>query len=744
MSMRVVEFSDELGGIAGEVLATFGDTVTRVLLPGQSADPVRDGVKLLQPAGTDPTALIGDADLVIDGLGPGGLAGAGVDLQRARAANPALVVARVSWFGHDGPYAHFRGADILAQALGGTLGICGPADGSPVLEPEDAARFQAELALVAGALAARRTAARTGTGEDVDVSVHETAASRLHRIAYQFDGVEDRRGILDASIWRLADGYASLTLSPGSLGAPGVAALVAWMREVGVDPGLLGERAPEWKSVQYAELRAGGLEAAIRPLLRDFLATRAKAEFHHRTVHLGVQGAVIRTPGDVLTDDHLAVRGFWTERDGHPAPGRYAGISTAGLVEATGDRGEGDLPLAGVRVLDFCWAIAGSGTTVQLAQLGAEVIRVETTTRPDLARTEVQVSVSRPDSFDDKPWAANLNIAKKSIRLDMRHPGSREVLTELVRWADLVTENFRPGTLAKLGWSDEVMRGINPAVIIAKGSMAGQSGPLSTLWGIDTTGRALAGRVHLTGEPGRPPVSGIGTPAPYGDVVVPYIKVAAIQHALARREQTGEVTDIDISMLEVLVQQIAGAVHAAARGTEPERRGNRDAVAVPQGVFPVAGEDRWIAISVRSDDEWAALAEVAGDQLDRPQWRTAAGRRADEDALESALAAWTRDHDGRALMERLQAWGVRAGYVQTTGDVSDRDPQLRHRGFLGDIEHPILGVFGHSTLPYKFSRTALVRTPAPALGEHTRDTMTRIVGMDDATYDRFDAEGLFR
>lgn len=743
-SVRVLEFSDELGGIAGEFLATSGAAVTRVLLPGQAADPVRDADKrILEWDAFDLARDAASAELVIDGLGWEGLERHGLAPERWAQAHPAVVLTRISWFGHAGPDASAPGSDLVAQATGGTLYLNGPLDRPPVQEPCDAARFHAELTAVAGALAAVRAARRDGIGDVVDVSVQEAAASRLHRVQYQFDGRIDRRGAMQGSVWRLADGWASLALSPGTLGAPGVAAIVEWMREAGHDPGDLAVEAARWTEIQAAELR-GGLAERLRPGIAAFFETRTKAEFRERTLTRGVQGAVIATPQDVLEDDHLAARGFWaTADDGTRRPGRYAGVSVAGRVDPT-PVAPGDTPLAGVRVLDLCWAIAGSQTTVQLAQLGADVVRIETRARADLARTEVQASVSSRESLDDKPWAANLNISKRSMRLNMRAPESRAVFEELVRWADVLTENFRPGTLDRLGWTAEELRRINPRLVIARGSMAGQSGPLSGLWGIDTTGRALAGRSYLTGWPDAAPVSGIGTAAPYGDLTIPYAKAAAIIDALLRRERTGEVLDIDVSMIEVLVQQIAGAVRAAQQGDPPERTGNRAPGFAPQGVYPVAGDDRWVAISVRGDEEWRALAEcAAADGVVLDPDADAAARRARADELDEAIAGWTRPQDGPELVVRLRAAGIRAGVVQDVAEVSDRDPQLAARGFLEVLDHPVLGPFPHSTLPYTFARARLVRRPAPRFGEHTREIATSVCALGDADYAALDAAGVF-
>ena len=263
-------------------------------------------------------------------------------------------------------------------------------------------------------------------------------------------------------------------------------------------------------------------------------------------------------------------------------------------------------PLAGVRVLDFSWALVGSITTKTMGDLGADIVKVESRSRPCLSRIDVQVSVSKRGNFDDKPMFSHLNSSKRSLALDMKKPESREVLTPLIKWADVVVENFSPGTMAKLGLDYAALKKINPGLVMVSGSVYGQTGPFAQEWGIDGTGAALSGRTYLTGWPDRDPVIPV---APFGDVIVPYAIVGAVAAALQYRRETGCGGHIDASMYEICVQQMHDAILQAQQGDTPQRTGNRDPRLFHQGVYPASGEDRWVAISLDTEDKMAGLTE---------------------------------------------------------------------------------------------------------------------------------------
>jgi crotonobetainyl-CoA:carnitine CoA-transferase CaiB-like acyl-CoA transferase len=388
-------------------------------------------------------------------------------------------------------------------------------------------------------------------------------------------------------------------------------------------------------------------------------------------------------------------------------------------------------PLAGVRVLDFSWALVGSITTKTLGDLGADVIKVESRTRPCLTRLDVQVSASKPGDFDDKPWFAHLNTSKRSLALDMKKPESRELLVPLVEWADVVVENFSPGTMAKLGLSYASLAQANPGVIMVSGSVYGQTGPLAHEWGVDGTGAALSGRTYLTGWPDRDPV--IPGAVPYGDVIVPYCMAAAACAALAHRRESGRGAHIDASMYEICVQQMQGAILQAQTGPIPERTGNGDSRIFHQGVYAVHGEDRWIAISLPSAADWLRLRALA-----------LLADAATPETRDAAIGAWCADQSGALLAAQLQEAGIFAGVVQDVEDLMERDPQLAARGSLVPIEHSRLGRFGHIRTPMSLSRNPVEPYRAPNMGEHSASIAQELCGLSAARVAELQALGVFR
>lgn len=466
------------------------------------------------------------------------------------------------------------------------------------------------------------------------------------------------------------------------------------------------------------------LDPAIRTqweaAIEAFFATRTKAEVRDEGRRRGINACVVAEPADVLADEHLVARDFWDEADGIKTPGRFVAVKsgpTGGNPVAPAQSTRPG-PLAGVRVLDFAWALVGSITSKILGDLGATVIKVESRTRPCLSRIDVQVSASQPGNFDDKPWFAHLNTSKLSLSLDMKKPEAREVLDPLIEWADVVVENFSPGTMAKLGLDYESLVTRNPGLVMVSGSVFGQSGPMSQEWGVDGTGGALSSRTFLTGWPDRDPV--VPGAVPFGDVIVPPAMAAAVAAALEHRRQTGRGCHIDAAMYEISVQQMRDAIIAAQTGPRPVRTGNDDPAFALQGVYPARGDDRWVAISARTQGDVARLHEIAGEDL----------------------PGWTSSREDREIVETLQRAGIAAGVVQDVEDVM-ADPQIIERGALITLENPYLGAFGHSRTPISFSHDRPVPFKAPSMGEHNRD-VAAIAGLSPDRFAALEALGVFK
>lgn len=400
--------------------------------------------------------------------------------------------------------------------------------------------------------------------------------------------------------------------------------------------------------------------------------------------------------------------------------------------------------LAGVKVLDFGWAVVGGLSGKYLGDHGAQVVLVESITRPSFLRTTRYASISKATNPDDKPWFTHLNTSRYSIAVNLKHPRAREVIDRLIRWADVVLENYTPGTMSKMGYDYEYMRKIKPDIIMVSGSAYGQTGPFAHEWGVDGTGAALSGRLDLTGWSDRGPVNPSNTT--YGDSVVGMINALVAIVALDYRRRTGKGQYIDASIFEVSIHQVAPALlDWQANGHLQTRTGNRVPYAAPHGVFPCIGDERWCAIAVFTDEEWEAFCHVIGDppRTSEERFATLNLRKDNEDELEELVAEWTKSHSAEEVMALMQTAGVPAGVVQNAQDLFERDPQLKEREFLVPLKHPVLGVISHPTPPHKLLKTkARVRT-SPCLGEHTEYVCTRLLGMSDEEFTKLFQEGIF-
>ena len=680
---------------------------------------------------------IARADFLVDASGLERLADRGVTRERLESWNPALVHVSVTPFGSGGERARWRGGELVASAMGGTLRLTGAPDRPPVKEALDACTFHAEMVAAAGAMAAWYSRLGSGLGQHVDVSIQEVAFSRNVNgvLAWQFDRRKLHRvghalnygRATVRCLWRLADGWCFHSLMTGRFGAPANEALSNWIDDAGLPNPLRGV---DWlrydRSALDAETRATWERA-----IDAFFRTRTRAEIRTEGRRRGINACVVEEPADVPADPHLAARGFWEERDGIKRPSRFARL-TAPAAPASGDgerldrlrkvadtNGDRGGPLAGMRILDFSWALVGSISTKILGDLGADVVKVESRSRPCLSRLDVQVAASRRGDLDDKPWFAHLNTSKRSLSLDLKRPESREIIEPLLGWADAVVENFSPGTMDKLGLGYATLSRAHPGLVMASGSVYGQTGPLAREWGVDGTGAALSGRTFLTGWADRDPI--VPGAVPYGDVIVPYVIAACTIAALGHRLRGGPGCHIDAAMYEICVQQMADAIEAAQRGGAPTRMGNADPAIRLQDVFPARGEDRWVAISAFGDADLERLERVTGG---RP------------------IADWTRERDEVELVELLQREGIAAGIVQDIEDLVERDPTLRRRGALVDLPHPKLGRFGHVRTPISFSRDAVTPYRAPAIGEHSREIARTLAGVEAARLAELEAAGV--
>ena len=402
------------------------------------------------------------------------------------------------------------------------------------------------------------------------------------------------------------------------------------------------------------------------------------------------------------------------------------------------------LPLEGVRVADFTWIGAGSYTTKLLADFGAEVIKVETSTRLDSLRSTAPFKDGVP-GVNRSGYFADRNASKRSMTLNLKHPKAPELARALIARSDMVTNNFTPGTMEKFGLGYRDVTAFKPDIIYLSMSMQGATGPDAHYVGFGLTIGALTGMQFLSGQPDREP-AGTGTNYP-DHVPNPSHGAFALLAALHHKRKTGHGQFIDLSQTEPTIALLESAlVDYTVNGRIAQRCGNDHWSAAPRGAYPCQGNDRWIAISVYSNEQWVALTTALGPDasLTEARWRDQAVRRDGRRELDTLLGKATAQHEARQLMQRLQASGVPAGVVQNSQDLIETDAQLAHRGHWVRLSHQEMGATLYNAPPFRLSRTpAVLSRPAPLLGEHTEEVCTRLLGLTAEEFGGLKAEGVF-
>ncbi len=400
-------------------------------------------------------------------------------------------------------------------------------------------------------------------------------------------------------------------------------------------------------------------------------------------------------------------------------------------------------PFDGVNVLDFTWAGAGPLTVNYLAQYGATVVKVESSSRPDLTRTVPPYKDGVP-GLENSVYFAACNGAKKlDISLNLNNPRGEELVKRLVSWADVVVENFTPGTLEKWGLGYDNLKGINPGIILLRASGYGQTGPLARQPVLGYHLTPVSGLNTFTGWPDRPPTQMHGA---YTDLIVPLFAAIALVAALDYKHRTGNGQCLELSQQEACIHFIGPLVlDAAVNHREPDRTGNRVPDAAPHNVYRCQGNERWCAIAVFSDLEWEAFCRVIGKPklVGDPRFSSILARKRNEDGLDELVERWTSQRSPEEVMNLMQANGVGAGIVANAQGHAE-DPQLKHYRFFQQVEHPTLGKCGfYHRSGFVLSQAECEVSRPPLLGEHTEYVCTELLGMSDEEFVGLVGEGVF-
>ena len=385
------------------------------------------------------------------------------------------------------------------------------------------------------------------------------------------------------------------------------------------------------------------------------------------------------------------------------------------------------LPLEGLKIADLTWSIAGPYVGRTLADFGATVVKVETQKRVDVTRTVMPLHpLNEKYPLECGGLFANSNAGKLGLELDLGTDAGREVLWDLLRWADVVVESFSAGALERMGFGYERIAAENPSVIVVSSCLPGQTGSLD-LPGYGNLSSAMFGFHYTTRWPDRPAAGPFGA---YTDTVSPRFTLAALLGAIDHRRRTGEGQYLDLSQVEASLHLLSPALlDAEVNGREFVSLGNGDVGLAPHGVYPVQGDDRWVAVVCVTDEAWASLATELG-RADLA-CLTLEERLARRDELDALVAGWTAGFEAEEAERRLQAIGVAVHNVQNSAECL-ADPQLAHRGHYVTIQHPYIG-----PVPVEGPRVDLSDTPGrvggpgPTYGQHGYEVLTGLLGYDD-------------
>jgi crotonobetainyl-CoA:carnitine CoA-transferase CaiB-like acyl-CoA transferase len=743
--IRVLDLSGPVGSYGGRLLADAGADVVKVEPPagdelrrqgpfaGRRADAGRSlpfayfhankrGILLdyRSPAALGTLGELGaHADVVL--VTPP-VAGFDADTGELSWAAADAVVCSVTPFGITGPYRTWRATHLTSCALGGAMSQYGPPEGPPLVMPGRQHYAHVGTHAAIAVLAALRARPAVG-GQFIDISAHEVLAAslyELHRYT-NFADIMRRRPAVQAALggmWPCRDGLIEFSVSTDKHWA-GFRELLGQPPEL-ADPALTDPSVRQERAAEIIAIAGPAIAAMDR---EDFVA---------RAQRLGVPSSLINTVGQFARDRQLSSRGFLVRqslgdlgevevpglpfRSRQPLLAQYRRPAPRlGQDEPSAIAREWALterpavpagrPLSSFRVVSFGAVIAGAVCATMLAELGADVIKIESPVMPDSVRRVrmADPAVREPSGAPVSPMFASYNRSVRSLALDMKQPSSVDLVLRLVAEADVVLENLSSDVLERWGLGYEKIAAVNPAIVMLSQTGFGHTGPRSHYLAYASTVFSFTGLTQIWGQ--SHPTAHDYPSAAHG--------LFAILAALAARDRTGQGTHIDQAQIEV-----AGAVMGPmlldylVNGRDPGED------PPPGMVVRGLGDDGWLAVEAEDDADWQRLAALVGT--------------ADPDdhaAVTAALRAWAGALTPQQAMRILQRAGLAAGAVQNTEDVT-RDPQHRERHFLREMNHPDLGMAEYAGPPHRLAKTpATIKRRTPRLGEHTAEILSEWLGM---------------
>jgi crotonobetainyl-CoA:carnitine CoA-transferase CaiB-like acyl-CoA transferase len=778
---RALDLTGLSGQLCGRMLADLGMEVIKIEPPG--GDPVRnlapfitsgDG-KLLSTTFAHLNAgkaskvldldkdadrvefrkLVAASDVVLESFQPGEMDAKRLGYGDLATLNPGIVMASITPFGQTGPKKNFACNDLVALAQSGFLYISGDPSLPPCKPPEMQAYYFASLFAAAGVLAALYRRERTGQGDHVDSSMQETLATQEHiiRLWANDKQILKRAGsqhgsVAPAKIFPCRDGFVYLYVTRQHWKL----FLSVWKNHPPVFD------APEWLNNVYRRAHADELNPAIEL----FLSQYTTAEITELMQSKGIPCVPVNTPLGFANDEHVQSRGFMTPVE-HAGFGKVKQAAMPFVIDGTrppvgsvppldswdaashtsavgplsslprdgGDvrgGGSGNGPLAGMRIVSFDHVLAGPYGTTILAELGADVIKVESS-KGGMDPFRFFGTGEDPNL---SPRFLEFNRNKRSFTVNLKHPKGQGVLHDLVAKADAVLDNYSVDVVERIGLGYRDLCAVKPDIINLRMPGLGTTGPKRHFSTVGVNITSFTGLTYLWNHPGNtdPP---IGSQTVFPDYVSGVLCAIIIISGVLCRDRQKKGAFIDLAQSEATAFMIgANLMEAAVSGKDPEPAGNASPWAAPHDCYPCAGEDRWCVIAAENDEQWRALGKILEDGIDQDaRFKTAENRIKHRTELNRIIAAWTHDQDAFVVMDRLQKLGVPAGVVQTGEDLT-QDPQLNDRGFIVAVENPRLGRVVLPNFPLHFTNAKLTRRwNFPVLGRDTETVLRDVVGYSE-------------
>ena len=759
--IRVLDLADEQGSFCAKLLADLGATVIKIEKPHpprasrsfryHNLNKLGATLDLEGPQGKKTfQSLIGNADVLIESFIAGSPEARQLADKQLERIHPRLIHLTITGFGRTGPKCAYRSCDSVAAAFGGQMFCTGITEGKPLKLFGPQSSHAASLFGANAVLLSLRQREATGRGRHIDLSVQEAVASTLDHVMINYFGGPGMPGSPADDAW--TGSFVALPCKDGYIEVPllrDAETILELVNSEAMPEKRLGE---EWSDAAYRNMH----HRAFFNAAASWTARHTRKELFQLGQAMGLPWGPVQSPGEVLRSEQLKARRFLVQMSparkrrpiltpnlpykfscfspDPPKPAPLPGEHTKQVLDmfATSaghwircrtrprsSQGCGKI-LNGIRVLDFTRMLSGPYATRILGDFGAEVIKVQS-----------RLTASGAERNDSRFFGA-WNRNKRSIGVNLNHPGARDILLEMTSISDIVVENFSPRVLANWRLTYSHLKAIKPDLIMASISAMGQTGPWKNFVGYADTFHALSGLLHETSQTlDHPAVIGYA----FGDVIAGLYASLAVLSCLEYRDRTGKGQHVDLSAYEALCTLLGPAF--LEHSSIEKARANSSCEPENWGCYPCAGRDRWCVIAISSQAEWQKLCKVSKlPKLNRAKFSAWSRKGNVRKGLDRRIAQWTANIAAEAVVRRLQRAGVSAAVVQGPEDLA-KDPHLAARNFFVHAKHPKFGTcFGDRSALWPWDENCESWTASPELGEANHYAYVELLGHTEAEFQK--------